>query len=83
MELSKKTTILLSPRLFELLKSKSRSEESSIGALIRAACEKQYGWAPEADVHAAVDRLSSLALPIAGTDLMKRESVPRPEELMP
>ena len=83
MELSKKTTILLSPRLFNLLKSLSKARNSSIGELVRSACEIQYGLISEPDMHAAVDRLSSLTLPVDSPDTMKRESVPGPKDLVP
>ena len=83
MELSKKTTILLSPRLFNTLKSLSKSKNSSIGELIRSACEAQYSLGTESDAHAAVDQLSALALPVDSPGAMKAESVLRPEDLLP
>ena len=83
MELSKKTTILLSPRLYSLLKGISKAKNQSIGALIRSACENQYGLYSESEALAAAERLSSLALPVDTPATMKREAVPEPEELMP
>lgn len=83
MELSKKTTILLSPRLYRMLKAMSRSKNRSIGDLIRSACEQQYGLYPESEAHEAVNRLSLLALPVGTPAAIKRESVARPEELKP
>lgn len=83
MELSKKITILLSTRLYRMLKAISRSKNRSIGDLIRSACKKQYGLYPEAEALEAVDRLSSLALPVGTPAAMKRESVAEPGELMP
>ena len=83
MELSKKTTILLTPRLYKMLKGESEARKVSIGELIRAACVKQYGLPPESESLDAVDRLSALSLPVDTPATMKRESVPNPEELMP
>ena len=83
MGLSKKTTILLSPRLHSMLKGISKTRNLSIGELIRTACEKQYGLLAESEAFEAVDSLSSMALPVDTPDVMKREAVPRPEELLP
>lgn len=83
MELSKKTTILLSPRLYSLLKNLSESTSRSIGELIRAACEQQYGLFPEGEALEAADRLATFQLPVGTATSMKQESVPAPEELMP
>ena len=83
MELSKKTTILLSPRLHSLLKGISAAKGSSIGELIRSACEKQYGLYPESEALEAAERLSDLALPVDTPAAMKREGSVPPEELMP
>jgi len=83
MGLSKKTTILLSPRLYRMLKAISRSKNRSIGELIRSACEKQYGLFSESEALEAADRLSSLDLPVSTPASMKRESVAEPGELIP
>ena len=83
MELSKKTTILLSPRLYSLLKQLSESTNRSIGELIRSACEKQYGLHPESKALEAADRLATFQLPVGTPASMKRESVTPPEDLMP
>lgn len=83
MGLSKKTTILLSPRLHSLLKGISAAKETSIGELIRSACEKQYGLYPESEALAAAERLSDLALPVDTPGAMKREASVAPAELMP
>jgi len=83
MELSKKTTILLSPRLYKMLKGISEVERVSIGELIRSACEKQYGLPAESEAIEAVQRLSAMALPVGTPDEMKREALPKAEELMP
>ena len=75
MELSKKTTILLTPRLHELLNGIAKAQKTSVGELIRRACEMQYGLVLETDSSSAVERLSDLNLPIDTPDRMKRESV--------
>ena len=83
MELSKKTTILLSERQHEQLSQLARHRGVSLGELIRAACEKQYGRPSVEERLAAVRRLGSLALPVGTPAQMKRESVPDPRALMP
>ena len=83
MELSKKTTILFTPRLYNMLKSISKAHKRSIGELIRSACEKQYGPIPEIEVVRAIDCLSSMALPVDAPDVMKHESIPGPKEQLP
>ena len=82
MELSKKTTILLSPRLYELLKREAETRRASIGELIRTACEKQYGLSREPEAVEAVAALASLDLPVGTPAAMKRESVPDPDDLV-
>ena len=82
MELTKKTTILLTPRLYSLLKRLSESTNTSIGELIRSACEKQYGLCPESEALEAAERLAAYELPVDTPASMKRESVPGPGELM-
>lgn len=83
MELSRKTTILLSPRLYSMLKSISQARHTSIGELIRSACEKQYGISSEPDALAAAERLASMNLPVGEVRAMKGQSVPAPEDLIP
>jgi len=83
MELSKKTTILLSPELHRRLTELAGQRGTSIGALMREACVKQYGLhSTEQRVH-AVRELASLVLPVASVRKMKQESIPDPEELLP
>ena len=43
MELTKKTTILLSPDLHAHLARTARARRTSLGQLVREACEIQYG----------------------------------------
>ena len=83
MELSQKTTILLSPRMHRLLKDIARARRRSVGELIREACEAQYGVSPESVARDAVDKLASLELPVGTAEELKRESVPAPEDLLP
>lgn len=81
MELSKKTTILLSPRLHRRLAQLAAQRRTSIGNLVRTACEQQYGLVSDKDRLAAARALAGLRLPVADVATMKRESVPPPEEL--
>ena len=83
MELSKKTTILLSERLHARLTRLAEREATSLGELVRRACETQYGWQDSEDRVAAVDELAALSLPVASVRTMKRQSVPNPDDLLP
>lgn len=80
MELSRKTTILLSPQLHERLKAVARRRGVSMGELIRLACEETYGDVTADDRLEAVKTLSHLDLPVADVETMKRQSVPNVEE---
>lgn len=82
-ELTKKTTILLSPELHERLARLAAQQGTSIGDLIRTACELQYGLAGTEARKRAVEALASVGLPVGSTADMKRESVPTPDELIP
>ena len=81
MELSKKTTILFPPELHERLAQLASLRGTSIGDLVRGACEREYCTCSREEKLAAVKKLVSLRLPVAGTRRMKRESVPHPEDL--
>jgi predicted DNA-binding protein len=83
MELSKKTTILFPPELHDRLVRLAARRGTSLGGLVREACEAQYGLVPEEERVAAVKELSALSLPVAPPPEMERESVPRPEDLLP
>lgn len=83
MELSKKTTILFPPDLHSRLLRLARQKGTSLGDLVRSACEKQYDLATREERLAAVEALSVLDLPVGTPEEMARESVPAPEELMP
>ncbi len=83
MELSKKTTILLSPELHERLSRLAELRGTSLGALVREACEEQYGLRPPEERLAAVEELAELDLPVGTPEEMERESVPDPDDLLP
>lgn len=82
-ELSKKTTILLSPQLHEQLTRLAAQQGTSLGELVRAAREKQYLQPSKKDRLSAVNRLAALRLPVATPRNMKRQSAPTPEETRP
>ena len=83
MELSKKTTILFPPALHEHLTRVAKERGTSLGELVREACEAVYGGVSAPERRAAVRRMRSLSLPVADVETMKRESVPEPEEPQP
>lgn len=83
MELSKKTTILLSPTLHRRLAKLAAQRRTSIGELVRSACEHQYGMAEDEDRVAAARALAEFHLPVADVATMKRESVPDLEQPLP
>jgi predicted DNA-binding protein len=78
MDLTKKTTILLSPDLYEHLTRTARARRKSLGQLVREACEIQYSHVSDEDRLRAVDELRRLSLPVGSPRKMKLESVPRP-----
>lgn len=83
MELSKKTTILLTEELHERLTGLAEQEGVSLGELVRRACETQYGIVSRADRVEAVESLAKLQLPVGDVRTMKEESVPVADELLP
>ncbi len=83
MELSKKTTILFSPQLHLRLARLAKQRRVSLGALVRDACEKQYGFLPNEHRIAAVRRLAALALPVDDARTMREQAVLRADELLP
>lgn len=83
MELSKKTTILFTEHQHALLARLAQIRGSSIGALVRDACESVYGQiSPEERVESA-RALADLALPIDDVGTMKAQSVVSPADLLP
>ena len=83
MELTKKTTILFPPDLHARLLRLAAQKGTSLGDLVRSACEKQYGMATPEERLDAVEELAALELPVGTPEEMARESVPGPEELVP
>jgi len=83
MDMTKKTTILFSPEMHRRLTDLAARRGRSLGALVREACEVQYGVVGGRDQEAAVAELAELALPVDTPEVMKRESVPDPDELLP
>ncbi len=76
MELTKKTTILFPPDLYQRLASLADQRHSSVGELVREACRVQYSLTSRADRLSLVDRLGALSLPVGTVEEMERESVP-------
>ena len=79
MELSKKTTILLSPELHSHLDKIAKERGVSVGKLIRDACVAQYGSVSAEDHLKAVEALGRLSLPVADPQAMKHESHSSPK----
>jgi predicted DNA-binding ribbon-helix-helix protein len=77
-ELAHRTTILLTPALHDRLTRLARQRGVSMGALIRAAVEAQYGGTTSAERLAALEELTALALPVGSTAAMKAESTDEP-----
>jgi predicted DNA-binding protein len=82
MELSKKTTILFPPELHERLSRLAAQRGTSLGDLVRAACEKQYGLFSQEDRLDALRELSHLDLPVSDPGAMKKESIPSAQDLL-
>lgn len=83
MEMTKKTTILFPPEMHRRLTELAARRGRSLGELVREACETQYGLVGGRDQEDAVAELAALALPVDTPDVMKRESAPDPEDLLP
>lgn len=82
-KLTKKTTILLTPDLHERLTRLAERRGTSLGELVRTACERQYGLGGSEERRQAARELATLRLPVDTPARMKRESVPDPEVLVP
>lgn len=82
MELSKKTTILFTTELHQFLLNLARRRGTSLGELVRTACELQYGFTDPENRMSAVDALALLNLPVDSPKTMKQQSTPSPEELL-
>jgi len=74
MELSKKTTLLFPPDLYDHLVHLARQRGVSFGELVRRACEEQYGLVSSEARLAAVHELESMSLPVGSPEEMERES---------
>jgi len=83
MELSKKTTILFPPDLHDQLVRLAGRRGTSLGQLVREACEAQYGLVPPEERLEAVAELRRLSLPVPSPDVMEHESVPSADDLLP
>ncbi len=81
MELTKKTTILFPPDLHSQLAQLARQLGTSLGELVRRACEAQYGIASRDEKLAAVRQIEAMSLPVGEPEQMARESRPEPAEL--
>jgi len=79
--LTKKTTMLFTPDLYNRLTRLAEQRHTSVGELVREACKAQYGLSSRAERLAMVDELSSLSLPVGTPEEMERESVPAVEPL--
>lgn len=82
MELTKKTTILFSPALHEQLTRLAEARGTSLGELVREACESQYGIVSAGERLKAVEALAALELPVGSPAEMELESVPQPVDLL-
>ncbi len=84
MELSKKTTILFPPDLHERLLRLAEQKGTSLGDLVRTACERQYLLPTREERLAAVRTLAAMRLPVGSPRKMKREATLRPQqEILP
>ena len=80
-DLMKKTTILFPPDLHERLSRLAEQQGISLGDLVRKACEIQYGLVSAETRLEVVRSLAAMSLPVGDPGTMKRESVPRAEDL--
>lgn len=81
MELSKKTTILFTPEMHQFLRNLAKHKATSLGELVRVACELQYGFRDPEKRMSALDALVALQLPVDSPRNMKQQSTPEPREL--
>ena len=75
MELTKKTTILFPPDLYNRLAQLARQRGLSVGELVREACRAQYSLSTASERLALVERLARFSLPVGTPEEMERESV--------
>ncbi len=81
MELSKKTTILFPPCLHEHLMGVAVRQRTSLGELVRRACEERYRSAASKRQPQAAEAIAAMGLPVSSPRRMKAESVPRPKRV--
>jgi hypothetical protein len=81
MELTKKTTILFSPELYDDLANLARQRGTSVGDLIREACRSQYFLTSRQERLSIVDEMAALSLPVGTPEEMELESVPIAEPI--
>ncbi len=83
MELSKKTTILFAPHMHRRLAELADHHRTSIGELVRVACERQYGLVSNQRRVAAVRRLEAHALSVDEAHVMGEQAIPGADEMLP
>jgi len=83
MEPMKKTTILFPSYLHERLSRLAKQQGTSLGKLVRRACERQYGLMSAEARLEAVRQLAAMSLPVGDSGAMKRESISGAEDLLP
>lgn len=81
MELTKKTTVLFSPDLYDDLAALARQRHSSVGELIREACRSQYFLTTRQERMAIIDKMAAMSLPVGTPEEMERESVEAVESI--
>ena len=77
MGLTKKTTILFADAFYRNLSRVAKHRRTSVGRLIREACEKQYGISSADEAASAAEEIGAMRLPVSNVAAMKRQSVPR------
>jgi len=81
MDLTKKTTILFPPALYDRLTRLAELRHSGVGELVREACRAQYSLSTCEERLALVREMASLSLPVGTPEEMERESVAAVEPL--
>jgi hypothetical protein len=72
-EMTKKTTILFPPKLYEDLERVAKEQGRSVGELVRDATEIQYGVGGVAARLRAVELMSKLETPIAEPEELEEQ----------
>ena len=83
MELSKKTTILFPEPLHRRLRQMAKQNKTSLGKLVRNACEKQYGLVSRSEAREALGKLAALSLPVENMPELKSQLNPTPGKPKP